>query len=105
MSGIFICRSLVTTLFVVGLWVMTAMLIFFTALTSFACTMLTEAMALIPGNERFQKRIEFSNLVHILFGQKLYIAQQICYNLAMQSLNIASIIVTAQVSNCDSIIE
>jgi hypothetical protein len=65
-------------------------------LSSFACTMLTDAMALIPGNERFQKRIEYANLTHILFGPKFYIVQQICYNLAMQSLNIASIVVTAQ---------
>jgi amino acid permease len=80
----------------VGIWVMTAMLVFFTALSSFACTMLTDAMALIPGNERFQKRIEYANLTHILFGPKFYVVQQICYNLAMQSLNIASIVVTAQ---------
>lgn len=82
---------------------MTGMLIFFTALTSFACTMLTEAMALIPGNENFQKRIEFSNLTHILFGPKFYYVQQICYNMAMQSLNIGSIVVTAQVQTKFSI--
>lgn len=80
---------------------MVVFLLFFTAVSSLASTMITEAMALIPGNENFQRRLEFSNLALILFGKKFYYMQQLFFNVSMQSLNIASIIITAQVRDSD----
>jgi hypothetical protein len=80
---------------------MVVFLLFFTAVSSLASTMITEAMALIPGNENFQRRLEFSNLALILFGKKFYYVQQLFFNVSMQSLNIASIIITAQVRDSD----
>jgi amino acid permease len=80
----------------VGPILMVVFLLFFTAVSSLASTMITEAMALIPGNENFQRRLEFSNLALILFGKKFYYMQQLFFNVSMQSLNIASIIITAQ---------
>ena len=66
-------------------------------LSSLAATMLCEAMALIPGNENYEKRVEFSTIVEHYYGHKAYIVTQCVYSLSLQTLNIASIIVTAQV--------
>ncbi|KAM9967599.1 hypothetical protein ACTFIW_001683 [Dictyostelium discoideum] len=56
-----------------------------------------ESMASIPGNPRFQLRVEFTMLCRFYFGKVGYIIAQIFINVALQATNIASIIVCAQV--------
>eukprot|EP01095_Lingulamoeba_sp_RSL-Kostka_P006062 TRINITY_DN186_c0_g1_i1.p1 TRINITY_DN186_c0_g1~~TRINITY_DN186_c0_g1_i1.p1 ORF type:complete len:498 (-),score=105.27 TRINITY_DN186_c0_g1_i1:4-1497(-) len=65
--------------------------------SSLASTMICEAMALVPGNKKFTERLEFATVIRHYFGQKAYILAQIFYNLSLQTLNISSILVTAQV--------
>ena len=78
--------------------------------------MLAEAMANIPGNDQFQMRIEYSTIVKYYFGRNWYIASQVMdcaaavnpaltdiiswqvgLNGALQSLNIISVVQSAQV--------
>eukprot|EP00056_Hartaetosiga_gracilis_P022065 m.28030 g.28030 ORF g.28030 m.28030 type:complete len:612 (-) comp9419_c0_seq1:127-1962(-) len=66
-------------------------------MTSLSTTMYCEAMRNIPGNENFRDRVEYSSLVDYYFGRKAYIAAQIGINGALQSLNIISVIQSAQV--------
>jgi hypothetical protein len=54
-------------------------------------------MRKIPGNEHFRSRIEYTSIVDYYFGRKAYIAAQIGLNGALQSLNIISVIQSAQV--------
>ncbi|KAF9197914.1 hypothetical protein BGZ49_001450 [Haplosporangium sp. Z 27] len=56
-----------------------------------------EAMTDVPGNEQFQENVEFSNLVFCFFGRKFQIIMQMICFLAMQTTNIASIAICAQV--------
>ncbi|KAF9347910.1 hypothetical protein BGX26_000648 [Mortierella sp. AD094] len=56
-----------------------------------------EAMTDVPGNEQFQANVEFSNLVFSFFGRKYQILLQLICFLAMQTTNIASIAICAQV--------
>jgi len=59
--------------------------------------MYAEAMTHIPGNDKFQDRIEYSTIVRYYFGKNWYNAAQLGLNGALQSLNIISIIQSAQV--------
>lgn len=54
-------------------------------------------MSRIPGNDKFQGRIEYSTVVQYYFGRGWYIAAQIGLNGALQSLNVISVIQSAQV--------
>ena len=56
-------------------------------------------MRMIPGNSQFEKRYEYSTVVKHYLGNKAYVLSQIALNICLQSLNIASIIVVAQVTN------
>ena len=69
------------------------------AMSSLSTTMYCEAMRKIPGNEHFRDRIEYSSIVAYFFGRKAYIAAQIGLNGALQSLNVISVIQSAQVSS------
>lgn len=55
-----------------------------------------EAMTEVPGNERYQANVEFSNLVLCFFGRRYQVLVQIICFLAMQTTNIASIAICAQ---------
>lgn len=54
-------------------------------------------MRKIPGNEHFKDRLEYSSIVKYYFGHRWYVASQIGLNGALQSLNIISVIQSAQV--------
>ncbi|EGC28531.1 hypothetical protein DICPUDRAFT_51794 [Dictyostelium purpureum] len=58
---------------------------------------MVESMASIPGNPRFQLRVEFTMLCRFYFGKWGYIIAQIFINVALQATNVASIIICAQV--------
>jgi len=82
-----------------GWFTPTLCLIVMTILSSLASTFMCEAMACIPGNERFQGRVEFSTLVNFFFGREGLIAAQIFINAALQCANVAAIIECAQVAD------
>lgn len=66
-------------------------------LSSLAATMLCEAMQRIPGNHNFGHRYEFATVVLHYYGRRAYLLFQIFYNISLQALNIASMIISAQV--------
>jgi len=66
-------------------------------ITTFSASMYCEAMRNVPGNEYFRDRIEYSTIVKHYFGRSWYIAAQVGLNGALQSLNIISVVQSAQV--------
>eukprot|EP00045_Choanoeca_perplexa_P005989 m.50187 g.50187 ORF g.50187 m.50187 type:complete len:387 (-) comp13400_c0_seq1:487-1647(-) len=66
-------------------------------MSSISTTMYCEAMRKIPGNEHFRGRVEYTSLVEYYFGHKAYLAAQIGLSGALQSLNIISVVQSAQV--------
>ncbi|KAF9306503.1 hypothetical protein BGZ74_005471 [Mortierella antarctica] len=55
-----------------------------------------DAMTNVPGNDQLQSNIEFSNLVLCFFGKRYQVLVQVICFLAVQTNNIASIAVCAQ---------
>ncbi|KAK5667534.1 hypothetical protein QVD99_006123 [Batrachochytrium dendrobatidis] len=71
--------------------------IFIGVLAGFACLFIIEACSIFPGNDRFQRNIEFTVLVHQFYGRNWYYAMIFILYGSLQSTNIASIIGCAQV--------
>eukprot|EP01064_Diplonema_japonicum_P004702 TRINITY_DN1308_c0_g3_i1.p1 TRINITY_DN1308_c0_g3~~TRINITY_DN1308_c0_g3_i1.p1 ORF type:complete len:596 (+),score=98.99 TRINITY_DN1308_c0_g3_i1:72-1790(+) len=65
-------------------------------MSSLSTGMYCEAMRMIPGNEHFRGRIEYTTIVKHYFGEKFFRASQLGLNGALQSLNIISVIQSAQ---------
>ncbi|KAK3819864.1 MAG: hypothetical protein J3Q66DRAFT_311615 [Benniella sp.] len=65
-------------------------------LSSLSSLFICEAMTEVPGNDHFQSNVEFSNLILCFFGRRYHLLVQIICFLAMQTTNIASIVVSAQ---------
>ncbi|EGG19277.1 hypothetical protein DFA_02064 [Cavenderia fasciculata] len=65
-------------------------------LSGLASFFLIESMAALPGNPRFQLRVEFVMLCKFYFGKVGYVLAQIFINVSLQATNIASIIICAQ---------
>ena len=65
-------------------------------LSASASLFLVEAMSHIRGNERFQEKIEFTTIAEKCLGRKSHIILQIVLYLALQSVNISSIIISCQ---------
>ncbi|KAF9935288.1 hypothetical protein FBU30_004863 [Linnemannia zychae] len=65
-------------------------------LSSLSSLFICEAMTEVPGNEYFQSNVEFNNLVECFFGRRYHLLVQIICFLAMQTTNIASIAISAQ---------
>ena len=79
-------------------WVLPVLALFGVAGLSCICgIMLIEAMTLVPGNNRFQKRLEYTNIAHIYFPRWLYWVAQIFYQLSILAQNISMIIQSVQV--------
>jgi hypothetical protein len=66
------------------------------AIASFSCTMLCKAMALVPGNDRFQQRVELSTVAKIYFNRWGYYFTMLLLVISLQATNISSIIISAQ---------
>lgn len=70
-------------------------------LSALASLFLVEAMGHIRGNEQFQGGVEFTTIAALCLGPKShYVLQTILY-LALQSVNISSIIISCQVNTAD----
>eukprot|EP00929_Paragymnodinium_shiwhaense_P056734 TRINITY_DN283_c0_g1_i1.p1 TRINITY_DN283_c0_g1~~TRINITY_DN283_c0_g1_i1.p1 ORF type:complete len:533 (-),score=76.23 TRINITY_DN283_c0_g1_i1:231-1829(-) len=79
-------------------WLGSTTFILLCALTSLASgEMLIMAMRAMPGNERFEKRVEFSTLCRHYFSRPLAIFCNFVFQLSMLAVNIGNIVQTAQV--------
>jgi hypothetical protein len=59
--------------------------------------LLAETMSTIHGNESFQACVEYSTVAHLYLGDKPHLIMQVLLYLALQSVNISSIIISEQV--------
>jgi amino acid permease len=75
----------------------TLCILFVFVVSSFASTMLVEAMQRIPGNRKLTQRWEFCAVVGHYFGPRVQMVTSWVYNASLQSTNIAAMIVSAQV--------
>ena len=66
-------------------------------MTTLSAAMFCEAMERMPGNDGFHGRAEYSTVVGYYFGRRWYFAAQVGLNGALQSLNIISVVQSAQV--------
>jgi hypothetical protein len=66
-------------------------------LSALASLFLVEAMGHIRGNEQFQGGVEFTTIAALCLGRKSHYALQTILYLALQSVNISSIIISCQV--------
>jgi hypothetical protein len=57
------------------------------------------SIRIIPGNKLFERRVEYSTAVRYYWGKYAFWIFQVFMNICLQSLNVASIIVVAQVLN------
>jgi hypothetical protein len=55
-------------------------------------------MSHIRGNERFQAQVEFTTIAELYLGRKSHYILQVVLYLALQSVNVSSIIISSQVS-------
>ena len=79
-------------------WVLPVMCLFGVAALSCVCgLLLIEAMTLVPGNNRFQKRMEYTNIAQFYFPPWLYWVAQIFYQLSIMAQNVSMIIQSVQV--------
>jgi hypothetical protein len=65
-------------------------------IAAFSSTMMCKAMALVPGNERFQSRVEIEGLAKIFFNKWGYYLTLLFLIVSLQATNISSIIISAQ---------
>ena len=66
-------------------------------ISSVCATLLCDAMARMPSNDSFEKRIEFSDLFLHFLGPKWFVVTQVAFYLCLLSQNVAAIVSTAQV--------
>eukprot|EP00294_Goniomonas_avonlea_P008686 CAMPEP_0114552744 /NCGR_PEP_ID=MMETSP0114-20121206/7284_1 /TAXON_ID=31324 /ORGANISM="Goniomonas sp, Strain m" /LENGTH=411 /DNA_ID=CAMNT_0001737633 /DNA_START=40 /DNA_END=1272 /DNA_ORIENTATION=+ len=71
--------------------------IFILLVSTLSSTLLCDAMARIPGNENFERRIEFSTAFEHYYGKRGYIVAQIGLILCLMSQALSSMVATAQV--------
>ena len=75
----------------------TLAILFVFVVSSFAATMLVEAMQRVPGNHDLKARWEFCALAGHFFGPRAQTAVSWLYNISLQSTNVAAMIVSAQI--------
>lgn len=79
-------------------WVLPVLCLFGVAALSCICgLLLIESMTLVPGNNRFQKRMEYTNIAAFYFPPWLYWIAQIFYQLSIMAQNVSMIIQSVQV--------
>ncbi|KAH8548355.1 hypothetical protein BGW37DRAFT_506885 [Umbelopsis sp. PMI_123] len=78
-------------------WVLpTVVFILMAFLSGCSALFICEAMSNIRGNERFQAKVEFTTIAQLYLGKHYHIALQVLLYFAMQSVNIASIVISVQ---------
>ena len=71
-------------------------------LSASASLFLVESMSHIRGNEQFQARVEFTTIAELYLSRKWHFVLQVILYLALQSVNISSIIISCQVSTAST---
>ena len=71
----------------------------FGAIAGAVSLFLVEAMSTIQGNESFQAKVEYSTVAHLYLGDRPHLIMQGLLYLALQSVNLSSIIISEQVSD------
>ncbi|KAK5577202.1 hypothetical protein RB653_002142 [Dictyostelium firmibasis] len=66
-------------------------------LSGVSALFIIESMSMIPGNNKFGLRVEFTMICRFYFGKWMYIVSQIFINTSLIITNIASIIICSQV--------
>ncbi|KAI9254619.1 hypothetical protein BDA99DRAFT_552625 [Phascolomyces articulosus] len=65
-------------------------------LSAFSALFIIEVLSSIRGNEKFQAKVEFTTVAQLILGKKYHYFFQIILFLALQAVNVASIILAAQ---------
>ncbi|KAI9496786.1 hypothetical protein BDB00DRAFT_952354 [Zychaea mexicana] len=65
-------------------------------LSGFSALFICEVLSSIKGNEKFQANVEFTTVAQLILGKKYHYFFQIVLYLALQAVNVASIILSAQ---------
>jgi hypothetical protein len=55
-------------------------------------------MSTIRSNESFEANVEYSTVAHLYLGKKAHIGMQVLLFLALQSVNVSSIVISNQAS-------
>ncbi|KAM9966838.1 hypothetical protein ACTFIR_007073 [Dictyostelium discoideum] len=66
-------------------------------LSGISALFIIESMSMIPGNNKFALRIEFTMICRFYFGKSMYLVSQLFINTSLIITNIASIIICSQV--------
>ena len=74
-----------------------AVLVAVWALSSLSASLLSGAMRSMPGNGRFQRRVEFSDVFMHYMGRRWATATHAAFFLCLMAQNVAAIVATAQV--------
>lgn len=82
-----------------GWFTPTALMIVMCLVSSLSSTLLVEAMALVPGNDRFQSRVELTTLAHRVFPGWAYYLTHVLMALSLMSTIISSVIISAQTTD------
>jgi hypothetical protein len=75
----------------------TAIFLIVTLLSGISSLFVVESISRFPGNEHFQRNVEFTVLVHQFYGRKVYYMFLMILYASIQSTNIVSIIGSAQI--------
>ncbi|RUS19576.1 hypothetical protein BC937DRAFT_87253, partial [Endogone sp. FLAS-F59071] len=95
--------SLVPILFQQAGWILPLFVFLVTAvLSGSAALFVCESMSTVEGNHKFEARVEFTTLAELFLGTRYHIGLQIILFLSLQSLNIASMIISTQ--NMDALL-
>ena len=68
----------------------------FMLVSSLSSTLLSQSIALIPGNCHYERRFEFSSAILYYWGHRLHLLTSVLLNVTIQSYNLASIVICAQ---------
>ena len=79
-----------------GLVLSGVFLVAFCVISSLSSTLLSQAIALIPGNARYDRRFEFSSCIRYYWPRSLHGLSSVLLNITIQSYNLASIVICAQ---------
>ncbi|KAF8860892.1 hypothetical protein BDZ45DRAFT_292291 [Acephala macrosclerotiorum] len=79
-----------------GWFTPTLSFLLFGAIAGAVSLFLVEAMSTIQGNESFQAKVEYSTVAHLYLGDRPHLIMQGLLYLALQSVNLSSIIISEQ---------
>ena len=73
-----------------------ATMVVFMVVSALSSTLLSQAIALIPGNCHYERRFEFSSALQYYGGHRTFVVCSVLLNITIQSYTLASIVICAQ---------